>query len=182
MSRGHRSRGGTNRHFIRVGPLPGIAISSSSIGQSNKTCTKAYQKWNLWSMKHIKNAICLHAFQDDRLHILLRATSHTRLRARDHYTLSILIGGKGGASPSSLHIRPWLFKNLDFSLLWSVTCPCFRYTLGQYGLPTITFSMDEKSTWNPTWQVWTNVNCHYGDFKIPLEGRHGGMFGMNLGS
>ena len=36
-------------------------------------------------------------------HDLLRATSHTRLRACDHYTSSTLIGGKGGASPSSLH-------------------------------------------------------------------------------
>jgi len=33
----------------------------------------------------------------------LRATSHTRLRTRDHYTSSTLIGGKGGAGPSSLH-------------------------------------------------------------------------------
>ena len=33
----------------------------------------------------------------------LRATSHTRLRARDHYTSSTLIGGKGGARPSLLH-------------------------------------------------------------------------------
>ena len=32
----------------------------------------------------------------------LRATSHTRLRARDYYTSSTLIGGKGGAGPSSL--------------------------------------------------------------------------------
>ena len=31
-----------------------------------------------------------------------RATSHTRLRARDHDISSTLIGGKGGASPSSL--------------------------------------------------------------------------------
>ena len=31
-----------------------------------------------------------------------RATSHTRLRARDQYTSSTLIGGKGGAGPSSL--------------------------------------------------------------------------------
>ena len=30
-----------------------------------------------------------------------RATSHTRLRARDHSTSSTLIGGKGGAGPSS---------------------------------------------------------------------------------
>jgi hypothetical protein len=33
----------------------------------------------------------------------LRATSHTRLRARDTYTSSTLIGGKGKAGPSSLH-------------------------------------------------------------------------------
>ena len=32
-----------------------------------------------------------------------RITSHTRLRARDHYTSSTRIGGKGGAGPSSLH-------------------------------------------------------------------------------
>jgi hypothetical protein len=33
-----------------------------------------------------------------------RATSHMRLRAHDHYTSSTLIGGKGGAGPSLLHI------------------------------------------------------------------------------
>ena len=33
----------------------------------------------------------------------LRVTSHTRLRARYHYTSSALIGGIGGAGPSSLH-------------------------------------------------------------------------------
>ena len=33
----------------------------------------------------------------------LRATSHTRVRARDHYTTNTLIGGKGRAGPSSLH-------------------------------------------------------------------------------
>jgi hypothetical protein len=34
---------------------------------------------------------------------VLRATSHTRLRARDHNTSSTLIGGKDGASPILLH-------------------------------------------------------------------------------
>ena len=34
--------------------------------------------------------------------LFLRATSHTRLRARDHYASNTLIGGKGGAGPSSL--------------------------------------------------------------------------------
>jgi hypothetical protein len=38
-----------------------------------------------------------------RYFLKLRATSHTRLRARDHYTSHTLIGGKGGAGPSSLH-------------------------------------------------------------------------------
>ena len=33
----------------------------------------------------------------------IRATSHTRLSAHDHYTSSTLISGKGGAGPSSLH-------------------------------------------------------------------------------
>ena len=36
-------------------------------------------------------------------YVRVRATSHTRLRARDHYISSTLIGGKGGAGPSSLH-------------------------------------------------------------------------------
>jgi hypothetical protein len=35
--------------------------------------------------------------------VTLRATSHTRLRALDHYTSSTLIGGKDGAGPPSLH-------------------------------------------------------------------------------
>ena len=33
----------------------------------------------------------------------LRATSHMRLRAHDHYTSRTLIGGKGGAGLSLLH-------------------------------------------------------------------------------
>ena len=37
------------------------------------------------------------------LGVEVRAASHTRLRACDHYTSSTLIGGKGGAGPSSLH-------------------------------------------------------------------------------
>ena len=36
------------------------------------------------------------------LNLYVRATSHTRLRARDQYISSTLIGGKGGAGPSSL--------------------------------------------------------------------------------
>jgi hypothetical protein len=35
--------------------------------------------------------------------VTIRATSHTRLRARDHYTSSIVIDGKCEANPSLLH-------------------------------------------------------------------------------
>jgi hypothetical protein len=56
-----------------------------------------------------KNQTILKKFQHARLRIswnlILRATSHTRLRARDHYTSCTLIGGKGEAGPSSLHTR-----------------------------------------------------------------------------
>ena len=34
---------------------------------------------------------------------VLKATSHTRVRACDQYTSSTLVGGKGRAGPSSLH-------------------------------------------------------------------------------
>jgi hypothetical protein len=30
--------------------------------------------------------------------------SHTRLRSRDHHTSNTLVGGKGGAGPSSIYI------------------------------------------------------------------------------
>ena len=35
---------------------------------------------------------------------LLRATSHMRLRARDHFSSITLVGGKGKAGPSLIHI------------------------------------------------------------------------------
>ena len=67
----------------------------------------------------------------------LRATSHTRLRARDHYTSSILIGGKGGASPSSLHTK------LEGP---TKVCEC---------------KMDVKSTWIPTWHPSDQVSWSF---------------------
>ena len=46
--------------------------------------------------------IAIYTNRKNRNHRLMkcRATSHTRLRARDHYTSNTLIGGKGGAGPS----------------------------------------------------------------------------------
>ena len=57
----------------------------------------------------------------------LRATSNTRLKACDHYTLCTLIGGKGGAGPSSLHTM------LEGPTAYIAEC-----------------KMDVKSTWIPT--------------------------------
>ena len=60
---------------------------------------------------------------------LCKATSHTRLRAHDHYyTSSTLIGGKGGAGPSSLHT-----------------------TLEEPTEGVSECKTDVKSNWNPTW-------------------------------
>ena len=38
---------------------------------------------------------------------LLRATSHTRLKAHDYHNLRAIIGRKGKDRPSSLHTRRW---------------------------------------------------------------------------
>jgi hypothetical protein len=66
-----------------------------------------------------------------------------RLRACDHYTLGTLIGGKSGASPSSLHTNG--------------VCEC---------------KMDVKSTWSHTWHEMYHVYGHLDYFqKPPLEGR-----------
>jgi len=64
-----------------------------------------------------------------------------RLRAHDHYTPSTLIGGKGGAGPSSLH-----------SMLEGPTkyvCEC---------------TMDVKSTRIPTWHRMDSVSWSLGLF------------------
>ena len=72
----------------------------------------------------------------------LWATSHTRLRAHDHSTSSIFIGGKGGAGPSSLHT-----------------------TLEG---PTENISeckMNVKSTWIPIWHRIDHVSWSLGLFS-----------------
>jgi hypothetical protein len=51
----------------------------------------------------------------------LRATSHTRLRARDQHTSSTLIGRKGGAGPSSLHTTlEGPTEYVDAQWMWSL--------------------------------------------------------------
>ena len=65
----------------------------------------------------------------------IRATSHTRLRARDHYTPSTLIGEKGGAAPSSLH------TTLEGPTEW--VCEC---------------KMDVKCTWIDSYVAWSQTD------------------------
>ena len=69
-------------------------------------------------------------------------TSHIRLRARDHYTSSTLIGGNGGAGPSSLlHTYAWGTDGV---------CVC---------------KMEAKSTWIPTWHRKDHVSWSLGLFS-----------------
>ena len=78
------------------------------------TCTQLLQACIIYDSNDIDNAWCFLVSKSNVVwnsqklnmwgfHILLRATSHTRLRTRDHCTSSTLIGGKGRASPSLLH-------------------------------------------------------------------------------
>ena len=73
LSIGHRVIDITNMHFIHIGPL-----------------LKRDHSFNLWAFYHSQWAN-------------LEAASHMRLGARDYFTSSTLIGGKGRAGPSSLH-------------------------------------------------------------------------------
>ena len=65
-------------------------------------------KW-LWPQFGLANHLVLISWFIPRISWLivksnhLRATSHTRLRARDHHTSSTLLGGKGRAGSTSLH-------------------------------------------------------------------------------
>ena len=71
----------------------------------------------------------------------VRATSHKKLRARDHYTSSILIGGKGGAGPTSLH-----------TMLEGLT----EYVNARWMV---------KSSWVPTWHRMDHVSWSLGLFS-----------------
>ena len=73
-----------------------------------------------------------------------RATSPTRLRTNDHYTLSTVIGGKGGAAPSSLNTTPWGIN---------IVSEC---------------KMDVKSTWIDTWHQMDDGHLNY--FQNPSLG------------
>ena len=51
-----------------------------------------------------------------------------------------------------------------------------------FGLQPITFSAEDKFTWNSTLQVWMMLVGIVGDvFGTTLEDRHGGMRSGNLG-
>ena len=98
------------------------------------------------------SSITFYFWKDSAIHIILkwrRATSHTRLRAHDHYTSSTLIGGKCGAGPSSF--RTMLEGRMEY------ISECM---------------MDVKSTWIPTWHRIDHVSWSRGLFqKPPLGGR-----------
>ena len=89
-----------------------------------------------------QNQLAVIAINTGSPRTLLRGTSHMRLRARDHYTSSTLIGGKGGAGPSSLHTM--LEGPTEH------TCEC---------------KMEVKSTWVPTWHQMDHVSWSFGLFS-----------------
>ena len=83
-------------------------------------------------------------------HLLFRATSHTRPRARDHHTSSALIGGKGGVGPSLLPSHH-AWGTIE------VISEC---------------KMDVKSTWIRTWHRMDHVPWSLGLSSITTSWRH----------
>jgi hypothetical protein len=112
----------------------------------------------------------------------IRATWHTRLSARDHYTSSTLIGGKGGAGPSSLHITlegPTEYVNAYMDSYMASNGSCFMVTWtifqkpplggrpntkpGDHGTPNVhnRWHILFYHVWEPTWinDYWNSI-CH----------------------
>jgi hypothetical protein len=86
--------------------------------------------------------------------VVFRATSHTRLRARAHYTSSTLIGGKGGAGPSLLHtMLEGPMEHVNERWMWR--------TDGVWECKM----MDVESTWDPTWHQMNHVSWSLGLFS-----------------
>ena len=81
----------------------------------------------------------------NKTNVNIRPTSHTRLRARDHYNSSTLVGGKGGAGPSLLH-----------TLQFNGVCE---------------HKMDVKSTWISPWHQMNHVSWSLGLFLKTISWR-----------
>ena len=95
---------------LEWGPLGAIVGTLNQIGELGLTVDRHTQKLKKYPKKSLYVLYGSHtrllsssSYQDFGLSCDFRATSHTRLRARDQYTSNTLIGGKGGAGPSSLH-------------------------------------------------------------------------------
>ena len=80
--------------------IPSNTLSFGLVRRLNNMCLSAV----LTLLPHSVTPNKEHALNNHAIGII-RATSHTRLRARDHYTSSTLIGGKDGVGPSSLHTK-----------------------------------------------------------------------------
>ena len=104
------------------------------------------QKWwenglRLWLgfANHLVFVACFIFWEKVAKHNHLRITSHTRPSARDHYTSSTLIGGKGRAGPSSLHTTlkgPTEYVNARW--MWSQHAPMdhVSWSLGLFSKTT----------------------------------------------
>jgi hypothetical protein len=120
-----------------------------------------------------------------RANDLGRATSHTRLRARDHYSSSTLIGGKGRAGPSSLHATlggrdqrsMWVqdgwwslrgFLHGINRIVFHGYLDCFQKPSGDNGIPNVhnCWFILFYHTWGPAWleihqnSIWLRSRSH----------------------
>ena len=133
---------GIKVHGGRVFHVLGLVNCLSRLASLGAYCgfIKSSKMWVFHSLPllHLKEKLSLLWYEDH----------YMRPRARDRYTSSTLIGGKGGPG------RNWLPTTLE----------------GPTGVREC--NMDVMSTYILTWHQMNNVSCHSDYFsKSPLEGR-----------
>jgi len=109
-------------------------------------CKSVRNTWMRWSKNVNLNA----------------TSSHTRLRAHDHYTSSTLIGGKGGAGPSSLPttlegtngVYKWMQDGckvyMDSYMVSNGSCFLVTQTISQNHLSEVDLTQNRATT-----TLWT---------------------------
>lgn len=69
-------------------------------------------------------------------------------------------------------------KILEFSLVENLIAPTLGLHDASFGLQPITLLVDEKLTWNPTWQIWIMLAGIVGGLsRITIKVGQGGMCG-----
>ena len=132
---------GTWTYYYFLFPTRGMCWQVGQIGKMDDVFPELGWIMNFSRCHGWNKCVCVCLFVCcDWQYIYTQATKATRLRPRDHYTSSTLIGGKGGS--------------------WSKFAS--HYAWGTNGVWEC--KMDVKCTWIPTWHQMDHVSCSLRSF------------------